>query len=167
MSQITPTQVVRDHLALDSDVPSQKTRSIAVFAFGLVFAALVGVGVWLLGIETNANGALLTATSIMTGLVFTMTMRFWERSLDARSDPDLLFDAPRRTTIDTMRTMLLWTVFAGIASTAWLAVLALVYGTGSSPAWPTGVSAGLVTYQMFYVVRSLLALYSASYTLRK
>lgn len=167
MSQITPTQVVRDHLSLDSDEPGEKARSVVVFLAGVVLAAAVGVVVWLLGVETNANGALLTATSIMTGLVFTMTMRFWERSIDARSDPDLLFDAPRRTTIDTMRTMLLWTVFAGVLSTAWFVGIALFFGTEKTPAWPTGVSAALVTYQLFYVVRALLALYSASYTLRK
>ncbi len=94
-------------------------------------------------------------------------IQFLNRSRDARSDPDLLFDAPRRTASDTMLAMLLWTVFAGIASIAWFAALGLVYGTGSVPAWATGVSAGLVAYQMFYVVRSLLALYSASSTLRK
>lgn len=167
MNQITPTQVVRDHLALDSDVAGETRRNVFGFVVGLMLAAGVGVAVWLSCLTTDANGALLAATSIMTGLVFTMAMRFWERSLDARADPDLLFDAPRRNVLDTMRTTLLWTVFAGITSTAWFAALALVYGTATSPAWVTGISAGLVTYQLFYVVRALLALYSASYTLRR
>ena len=96
-----------------------------------------------------------------------MTMYFWQRSVDARSDPDLLFDAPRRNLLDTMRTMLLWTTLAGVVSTAWFAGLLIVFGTGDSPGWSTGVSVGLLVYQFYYVLRSLLALYSASYTLRK
>jgi hypothetical protein len=165
MSQITSLQIVRDHLAITPGSPKPALNvglEIGIFVIG----AGAGVLVWLLGIETRAAGVLLTATSIMTGLTFTMAMRFWERSLDARSNPDFVFDNERKQVLDSMRTLLLWTVLAGILSTGWLAALALVLGDHAAAAWSTGVSAGLVAYLLLNVLRSLLSLYWSSYTLR-
>ncbi|ANP73540.1 hypothetical protein [Cryobacterium arcticum] len=167
MNQITPLQVVRDHLALSPQFKNERPRKLGVFIVLVFIATAVAATVWLLGIETDAMGSLLTATSIMTGLVFTMAMRFWERSLDARSDPDLIFDEKRRNTLDDMKTLLLWTVFAGIVSTAFLAGVAINVGAAKASAWTTGVAAGLISYQLLYVSRALLSLYSSSYTLRR
>lgn len=166
MSQITSLQVVRDHLSPRAGDARKRRNSIGIAAAMLVGAVAAGVAVWQLGVETNAIGGLLTATSIMTGLTFTMAMRFWERSIDARSDPNLIFDEERKAVLDGMRTLLLWTVLAGILSTSWLAALAIFVGTGTACAWATGIAAGAVTYQLLYVLRSLLSLYWASYTLR-
>jgi hypothetical protein len=166
MSQITSLQVVRDHLALTPGNESRRSPSLWIEAGILSLSALVGVVVWLMGIETDAIGGLLTATSIMTGLTFTMAMRFWERSIDARSNPDLIFDEERKAVLDNMRTLLLWTVLAGMVSTTWLAGLAIFVGSGAVSAWATGIAAGLVAYLLLYVLRSLLELYWASYTLR-
>jgi len=167
MSQITPSQILRDHLALSEEAKADRPRKLGLFILFISIALIVGSFVLLMGAKTNAIGVLLTATSIMTGLIFTMAMRFWERSLDARSDPDLLFDTARRTTIDDMRTLLLWTVFAGILSTAYLSALVIFIGTGTANEYGTAVAAGLITYQLLYVGRALLSLYSSSYTLRK
>lgn len=165
MSPITSLQLVRDHLSI---TPGSSRRSLSIWLEVGIFGAavVVGVVVWLLGIETTGAPALLTATSIMTGLTFTMAMRFWERSLDARSNPDLIFDKERKEVLDSMRTVLLWTVLAGVVSTGWLAAVAINVGSQPLAAASTGISAGLVAYQMLYVLRSLLSLYWASYTLR-
>ena len=165
MSQITSLQIVRDHLSITPNAP-KRAVNVALEASIVLVAATAGVVVWLLGIETRAAGVLLTATSIMTGLTFTMAMRFWERCLDARSNPDLIIDEERKQVLDSMRTILLWTVLAGILSTAWLAGLALVLGDRAAAAWSTGLSAALVAYQLLYVLRSLISLYWSSYTLR-
>ena len=167
MSQITPARVVLDHLALTPQARPDRKVKLGLFVALAAASVVVGLTVGIAGIRTNGIAGLLTATSIMTGLVFTMAMRFWERSLDARSDPDMIFDHKRRNTTDDMRTLLLWTVFAGMVSTAWLGALAIVVGTQHADAWATGVAAGLVTYQLLYVGRSLVSLYSASYTLRR
>lgn len=159
------SRLLPDHLGLKQPA-DVRNKSVATALLCFILAVMAGVIIWLLGIETTALGALLTATSIMTGLTFTMAMRFWERSIDARSDPDVVFNTERLNTLDSMRTTLLWTVLAGLISTAWLAGAALVIGSNFSAAWVSGVSAAFVTYQLSYVLRSLLALYAASYTLR-
>ncbi|RFA07947.1 hypothetical protein B7R54_01000 [Subtercola boreus] len=165
MSQITSFQIVRDHLGLAPGVPRRGIRLWLELAI-LVAAVVVSVVVLCMAVRTNAVGALLTATSIMTGLTFTMAMRFWERSIDARSNPDLIFDEERKSVLDNMRTLLLWTVLAGLASTSWLAGLAIFVGTSAADPWATAVAAGLVAYQLLYVLRSIVELYWASYTLR-
>lgn len=158
-------QIIPDHLGLRQPQKARR-RGIAAAFLCILFAVAAGVTVWLLAIETTALGALLTATSIMTGLTFTMAMRFWERSIDARSNPDLVFNTERLDTLDSMRTTLLWTVLAGLISTTWLAGAALSIGSNLSAAWVSGVSAALVAYQLAYVFRSLISLYAASYSLR-
>jgi hypothetical protein len=166
VSQITSLQLVRDHLANTPALAPKRRALIAAALACALGAALVGIIVGQLGVRTNAIGALLTATSIMTGLTFTMALRFWERSIDARSNPDLIFDTERKAVLDTMRTLLLWTVLAGILSTTWLSGLAIFVGTGAAEPYATGIAAGLIAYQLIYVLRSLLSLYWASYTLR-
>jgi len=137
----------------------------------IVIAAIAIVGAlasayFELSATTSAAAGLLTATSILTGLTFTMALRFWERSLDARSNVELIFDEERKEVLDSMRTALLWTVLSGVVSTAWLAGMLLVMGIGPAAIWATSLAAGLVFYQLLNVVRSIFSLYGASYTLR-
>jgi drug/metabolite transporter (DMT)-like permease len=135
----------------------------ASVVLGLIGAALVA----LRGCGTDATGALLSATSILTGLIFTMAMRFWERSIDIRDDPNAFLNPERVGTIDRMRSQLIWTVLCGIVSTSWLAGMALTTGNAVSTVWAAAVAAGLIVYQLAQVGVALLSLYAASYTLRK
>jgi hypothetical protein len=166
MSQITPLQILRDHMSLEPGGEDRLPGQAALAALS-VLVALVAAGLVIhFHVRSTGLGALLTATSIMTGLSFSMALRFWEKSIDARSDPNIIFDDERRNVLDTMRTLLLWTVLSGVVSSAWLAGVVLVAGSDPATTWASAVGAGAVSYQLTYVLRSLVALYSAAYTLR-
>lgn len=132
-----------------------------------------GLAVGLVGVTSAPIAALLTATSILTGLTFTMALRMWERSIDARRDPFVATDGPRLELLDTMRTHLVFTVVIGVVATGWLALFALFSET-PPPAWLASwgnrvgivVAAGLVTYQIALVGGALLQFYRASFDLR-
>jgi hypothetical protein len=138
----------------------------------LLPALIVALLVVALHVEVSAVAPLLTATSIMTGLTFTMALRFWERSVDARRDPFLATDGERLALLDDMRTHLVWTVLVGVISTAWLALMVLFADT-APPKWlsvgPTlgavGASA-LVIYLVTLVGGVLVQFYTAGYALR-
>ena len=165
MSPITSIQLVRDHLSLGPQYEGRRAGSILLALLPIALAAGVAIAVIMLGISSTGIGALLTATSIMTGLTFTMALRFWERSLDARSNEDMMYEN-KRFILDHMRTLLLWTVVSGVISSGWLAAVALIAGKDPATPWASGVAAALVSYQLFYVFRSLVSLYSASYNQR-
>lgn len=127
----------------------------------ITLAAAVGVFIGVQDIATVASSAVLTATSIITGLTFTMAMRFWERRIDVASAPQTAGYLQRRKLIERVGTQLIWTVLVGVLSTVWTAFAALVSGDSVAP-WATGVCAGLLSYQMLLVAKSLLVLYTSS-----
>jgi hypothetical protein len=113
----------------------------------------------------SAVAGLLTATSILTGLTFTMALRFWERSIDARSDPDALADGYRLQVLDKMRTHLIWTVMVGVVATAFLA-LCLIFAVGPLNPQLSFIAAFLVTYQVLLVGGALFRFSELAYYLR-
>ena len=132
----------------------------------LVPAVVYGIVVWLTHSHLTGFPALLTATSILTGLIFTMALRFWERSIDARVDPVLAVNGNMLRLLDNLRTHLVWTVFIGVLSTAWLASLA-IFVVQAAPLWASAVATALFIYQVTLVAGSLLQFYEASYSLRR
>jgi hypothetical protein len=130
---------------------------IGLFVFSLVPG---GVIFWL-QVSTIAVGAVLTATSIITGLTFTMAMRFWERRVDITTAPQTAGYLQRKTLVDELGTHLIWTVLVGVASTAWSAFGALVSGQNLA-VWATAACATLLSYQLLMVAEALLKLYTSS-----
>lgn len=173
MSPTAPQQLLRDQFS-SLDQPSGGLRRPRWLQISLTLPGLLmGLGLLVGGVDSIAVPALLTATSILTGLTFTMALKFWERSIDARSDPFLATDGPRLTLLDNMRTHLVWTVLVGVASTMWLVVMALL-GEVAPPSWfelaPYVGCAGagaLVIYQVTLVGGALVQFYEASYSLRR
>lgn len=161
MTLLHPSRILRDQFTRPRDGKSGRRAPSWLQGLWILLATGVGFSLWLGDVATVAVGALLTATSIMTGLTFTMAMRFWERRVDARSDPDIMFDLQRVNLLDAMSTHLLWTVVAGILSTAWLAGAALVSGSSVAP-WASGIAGGLFAYQLMLVLHGLVKLYSAA-----
>jgi hypothetical protein len=134
----------------------------------ILFAALATVPtivVLVRDVRVAAAAGLLTATAILTGLTFTMAMRFWERSIDARSDPDYIADGRRLYILDKMRAHLVWTVLTGVTATGYLA-LSLVFSAAASPVWSSAIMTFLVCYQVLLVGGALLRFYEMSYLLR-
>ena len=128
--------------------------------------AAAGLVVWF-HVRLLSIAPLLTATSIMTGFIFTLSLRFWERSLDARSDVNLAFDARRLTLLDRMRAHLVWTVLIGVAATGAFAACAFfVQSKTGAPVAVTAILAFLVIYQLTLVFASLFIFYDAAYALR-
>jgi len=112
-------------------------------------------------VSTIAVGAVLTATSIITGLTFTMAMRFWERRIDISMAPQTAGYLERKALVDELGTHLIWTVLVGVASTAWSAFGALVSGPNLA-VWATAVCAIFLSYQLLMVSEALLKLYTSS-----
>lgn len=161
MTLLHPTRIFRDQFTRPANIGIGRRVPSLLQSLWVITAAAVGLALWVNNVSTIAVGALLTATSIMTGLTFTMAMRFWERRVDARSDPDIMFDLKRVDLLDAMSTHLLWTVIAGILCTAWLAGAALVSGTSVAD-WASGIAGGLFSYQLMLVLHGLVKLYSAA-----
>lgn len=160
MTILNPAEIVRGQFTHDRS--RTWFRSLRWYQVGLVLAATaVGVAVWMAGINTVAVGPLLTATSIITGLTFTMAMRFWERRIEINSAPLTAGYLQRKELIESLGTHLIWTVLVGVVTTAWTAFSALVSGA-SLAAWATGICAGLLGYQLILVAESLLKLYTSS-----
>lgn len=160
MTILNPGEILRAQFTYDQE--SKSLRSVRWVEFAWVgIATGVGVLIALLGIATVAAGAVLTATSIITGLTFTMAMRFWERRIEIASAPQTAGYLARRRLIENMGRQLIWTVLAGVVSTVWTAFAAIVSGESVAP-WATGVCAGLLAYQLILVAKSLLHLYTSS-----
>lgn len=159
MTVLSPTEIFRGQFTKSRPVTFGTIRWQEL---GLFFLSLVSGGVMLaLQISTIAVGAVLTATSIITGLTFTMAMRFWERRVDITTAPQTAGYLQRKALVDELGTHLIWTVLVGVASTAWSAFSALVSGA-SLAVWATAVCATLLTYQLLMVAEALLKLYTSS-----
>ena len=159
MTVLNPTEIFRGQFTKARPLSWKSIRwpEIALFAVALLPGALM---LWQ-DVRTIAVGAVLTATSIITGLTFTMAMRFWERRIDISSAKQTAGYLQRKTLVDEMGTHLIWTVLVGVASTAWAAFGALVSGANLEP-WATAVCATLLTYQLLMVAEALLKLYTSS-----
>ena len=167
MTLLPPTQLLRDQFSYppievgDSRRPAWP-QLVAVAPPLAVAGLVVGFHVRIM----NA-GPLLTATSIMTGFIFTLSLRFWERSLDARSDVSLAFDAQRLILLDRMRSHLVWTVLVGVLSTGSFAICTFfVQSKTGMPVAITALLGFLVLYQLTLVLASLFLFYDAAYSLR-
>jgi hypothetical protein len=127
---------------------------------------MAGGAFFLLRPGTLSIGPLLTATSILTGLTFTLALRFWERSVDARRDPLQARDGKRLTLLDRMKSHLVWTVIIGVLSTLILTLSALFVDPACVPTSVGVVTSFAVVYQISLVAGALLEFYRASYDLR-
>lgn len=115
---------------------------------------------------TTASG-LLTATSILTGLTFSMTTTFWSRSVDARRDPNYATNGPVLNTLDRSRDHLMWTVFVGVVAAGALAMTSIFAGgTKGAPVPVTALCAALVIYLVTLVGVALQRFAEAALTLR-
>lgn len=159
MTVLSPTEIFRGQFTKARPVSWRALRwpEIGLFVLSLVPGGLI---FWL-QVSTIAVGAVLTATSIITGLTFTMAMRFWERRVDITTAPQTAGYLERKVLVDELGTHLIWTVLVGVASTAWSAFGALVSGQ-SLAVWATAVCAALLSYQLLMVAEALLKLYTSS-----
>lgn len=159
MTVLSPTEIFRGQFTKSRPISWRVIRwkEIGLFALSLVPG---GVMIWQ-QVSTIAVGAVLTATSIITGLTFTMAMRFWEKRVDITAAPQTAGYLERKAVVDELGTHLIWTVLVGVASTAWSAFGALVSGQNLA-VWATAVCATLLTYQLLMVVEALLKLYTSS-----
>jgi branched-subunit amino acid transport protein AzlD len=159
MTVLNPAEIFRGQFTKSRPVTFGSIRwpEIALFLLSLLPGALM----LLLNVSTIAVGAVLTATSIITGLTFTMAMRFWERRIDISAAAQTAGYLKRKALVDELGTHLIWTVLVGVASTAWAAFSALVSGSSLAP-WATAVCAALLSYQLLMVAEALLKLYTSS-----
>lgn len=160
MTVLNPAEIFRGQFTRTrSGAWGSRVRWPEIVLFMLAF--IPGGLILGLNISTIAVGAVLTATSIITGLTFTMAMRFWERRIDITSAPQNAGYLQRKALIDELGTHLIWTVLVGVLSTAWAAFCALVSGQ-SLAVWATAVCATLLSYQLLMVAEGLLKLYTSS-----
>ncbi len=163
MSTVSAQQILKDTFLTESSNGHKRPQTLQLLY--VVPGAAVAVAVALVRPPVFPTSTLLTATSILTGLTFTMALTFWKQSIDARRDPLFATDASRLNLLDRMRAHLVWTVFVGVVSTATMVVTAIF----TSHAVPLGVvMAGgfLAVYQITLVGGALLEFYRASYDLR-
>lgn len=160
MTILHPAEILRGQFTHEGQ--SSLVRSIRWTEWSLVLVAVAaGSILFALHVETIAAGAVLTATSILTGLTFTMALRFWERRVDIQSAPQKTGYTSRRELIQELSTHLIWTVFVGVVSTAWTGFAALV-SDRSLASWATAITATLLTYQLLLVAESLGKMYTSS-----
>lgn len=160
MTVLNPTEIFWGQFTKSRPITSW--RLIRWPEIGLFVLSLVPGGVlfWL-QVSTIAVSAVLTATSIITGLTFTMAMKFWEKRIDITTAPQTAGYLQRKALVDELGTHLIWTVLVGVASTTWSAFGALVSGQ-SLAVWATAVCATLLSYQLLMVGEALLKLYTSS-----
>jgi phosphoglycerol transferase MdoB-like AlkP superfamily enzyme len=166
MSSLTsPMWLLRDQF-LTEDLPGH--RHLRGFALAhLVPAALVAGLLYARDVQMTNADWLLAATSILTGLTFSMTTTFWSKSIDARSDPTKALNAQVLTILDENLTHLQWTVLVGVVSTATLALTSLLADpvTGAAT-WATTLCGGLVIYLITLVGVALHRFSEAAVILR-
>ncbi|MCM0619824.1 hypothetical protein [Nocardioides bruguierae] len=120
--------------------------------------------VWLLGpagivcglvlaleVQLVAAAPLLTATSILTGLTFSMTTTLWSRNIDARRDPDIALHAEKLSMLDGMLNHLIEAVMAGMAATAALVVTIIFWGSDVPPL-VSAIDAFLLIHLLCHVI---------------
>lgn len=132
----------------------------------LVPGSLAAAAVFLVkAYPQGGPGAVLSATSILTGFTFAMALHMWKSSLDARRDDRYAFDPLALETLDGMRTRLIWTVGVGVTSSAWFAGMWL-FSIAVPARWALAAGVFLFAYQVTLVVGALANFYKASLTLR-
>lgn len=161
MSLISPARVVHDHF-IDGDDHLR---------FGQLFWIIPGVMTagFVVGRQVQITNAafLLAATSILAGMTFTMTVTFWNKSLDARRDPTRALQADILKSIDENLQHLVWTVLVGVSSTGFFALVALFASpTSGAPVWASAICGGLLMYLITLVGLALHRFAEAALTLR-
>lgn len=131
----------------------------------LVPAGLVSLIVVIREVRLSNPAGLLTATSILTGLTFSMATTFWAKSIDARDRPDQALNSRVLDALDTTRTHLIWTVVVGVAATAVFALIS-VFAPSGAPVWISATGAGLVIYMLTLVGAALHRFYVTAFILR-
>lgn len=164
MTLLDSYQVVVDQFSDRRDQDHGRKARWPQVAMLLPAAVIAGIA-WLVQARIGNVAPLLTATSILTGFTFTMAVKFWDRSISARSNPAEALDGKLIKSLDHARTHLIWTVAVGVAATAVLALVA-IFVHWSAPLWVTPIVAFLVMYQLTLVIGALVQFYEASYTLR-
>lgn len=121
---------------------------------------------------SGAVSGLLTATSIMTGFIFSMAVVFWNKSIDARRDPNWSIRGDILREIDETRTHLIYTVSIGILTVACL-VLQALFGHAAAPTAVrvvidalTPIAGSLVVYLLTLVSGALIRFNAAAIRLR-
>jgi len=166
MSRMGQRLLVRDQFTQIAKSPFGTYSDPAWSELALVATATIPAAlVFVFSVKIPVLSGLLTATSILTGLTFTMALRFWERSIDARTNAGTLADGPRLQVLDKMRAHLVWTVLVGVAGTAFLA-LGVIFTATTPSVWLSAVAAFLVIYQVLLVGGALLRFYELAYVLR-
>lgn len=160
MSLISPL-----HVAAEQFVRDKRPRYGQLFWFvpGLITATAI------VAQETRIMNAafLLAATSIMAGMTFTMTMTFWNKSLEARRDPAKALQADVLTTIDDNLNHLVWTVMVGVSATGLFALVAMFADpVKGAPVAISAVCAGALLYLITLVGVALQRFAEAALTLR-
>lgn len=129
-------------------------------------ALAVGAVVIVRSVHLTNLAGLLTATSILTGLTFSMATTFWTKSIEARRRPDQALNERILTSLDETRTHLVWTVVIGLAATAALALISVFSPGGSAPVWVSAIAAALVIYMLTLVGAALHKFYVTAFILR-
>jgi hypothetical protein len=117
------------------------------------------------GIHLSSPAGLLTATSILTGITFSMATTFWTKSIEARRRPDQALNSRVLDELDTTRTHLIWTVAVGVTATALLALISVFWPSGA-PIAVSAVAAALIIYMLTMVGMALHRFYVTSIILR-
>lgn len=163
MTAVSILQVARDNFSRKPDTEGV-IGLLRLQVSAIASSVAVGVIVWLTGGTLPPSDALLTATAILTGITFTMALRFSERSIDSRRDPFTSIDGAALNFIDNMRSLLVWITGVGVCSTLVLALTTLY----SQPIYPVVVfvAVALFVYTLLLVMASLYLLHVSTYQLR-
>lgn len=165
MSLISPLHLAQEQFLRQSDAGRRRLR-IAQIVYLLPAIVVVAVVV-VVGTRMLNAGWLLTATSILTGLTFSMTTTFWGKSIDARRSPQWATNSQILETIDENKYHLMWTVLVGVLSTASLALTSVFANpTSGAPVWATALCAGLFIYLLTLVVGAIQRFAEAALILR-
>lgn len=165
MSLVSPHQLLRDVFIESPRGPKRRWRKSAL-AY-IVPALLAGAAGWRFGIESTSPEAILAALAILTGVTFAMAVTFWDRSVQARSDPNMATNAIRLRVIDHMKGHLIYTVVIGVLATGILMVVTLFLEASLPlPSWLAAIVAGTSIYEVTLVGAALVEFYRASYDLR-
>lgn len=162
---MSPLRIAADQFRPEEPISGRRQADPRALAFTI--PALV-VAIIVVAKQTHLTAApvLLTSTSILTGLTFTMTTTFWSRSLDARKDPATATRAVILQTLDDARHHLLWTVLVGLATTGVLALTALFASEKGAVVWASALCAALVIYLLTLVGVAVQRFAEAAMTLR-
>lgn len=160
----SPLLIPRDQFT--EHVIGRRMPKLRVTQFLLMLPAVVVAGFSAgFGVRLSSPAGLLTATSILTGLTFSMATTFWTKSIDARSRPDQALNSRVLDELDSTRTHLIWTVAVGVTATAVLAIISLFWPSGA-PVAISAAAAALIIYMLTMVGVALHRFYITSIVLR-